>query len=210
MNNRTLKIYDTTLRDGSQSLDINFTLEEKLKLVKELDNFGMNYIEAGWPRAGSLDEEVYAKASKIRLRHAKLAAFGSTKRKGIKVSEDPLIDALIKSKAHAATIFGKTWIDHVTNQLRITPGENLELIFQTVSYLKNNRKHRFREVIYDPEHFFDGYKSDPDYALQTVKYAILGGADIIVPCDTNGGCLTWEIGEIMTDLMKYLQKMLGQ
>jgi 2-isopropylmalate synthase len=206
MNKQALRIYDTTLRDGSQALDINFTVDEKVQLIKELDDFGMNYIEAGWPRAGSLDETVFRKASKLKLKNAKLAAFGATKKHGVKVAEDPLINALIESKAQVVTIFGKTWIAHVTYQLKTTPEENLQLIFQTVSYLKNNELHKFEEVIYDAEHFFDGYKSDPDYALKTVKYAILGGADIIVPCDTNGGSLPWEIGEIIGDLKRYVEK----
>lgn len=204
MKEQALKIYDTTLRDGSQALDINFTVDEKIQLIKELDEFGMNYIEAGWPRTGSLDDEVYRRASKLKLKNAKIAAFGATKKHGIKVAEDPLIKALIESKAQVVTIFGKTWIAHVTYQLKTTPEENLQLIFQTVSYLKNNSIHTFEEVIYDAEHFFDGYKSDPDYALKTVKYALLGGADIIVPCDTNGGSLPWEIGEIIQDLKKYI------
>ena len=206
MKAQPLKIYDTTLRDGSQALDINFTVEEKLKLIREIDHFGIDYIEAGWPRAGSLDEEVFEKASRMRLRHAKIAAFGSTKRRGTEVSKDPLIKALIDSKAPVVTVFGKTWIDHVTYQLKVTPEENLKLIFQTMSYLKSNKRHKFEEVIYDAEHFFDGYKSDPDYALKTVKHAILGGADVIVPCETNGGALPWEVREILTDLMNYLAK----
>ncbi len=203
MKKTELKIYDTTLRDGSQSSDINFTLEEKLLLIKEFDKFGFDYIEAGWPRPDSLDEKLFQQAAKLNLKHAKLVAFSSTKKVRTKPEEDVLLKALVKSKVKVATIFGKTWLHHITYQLKATPDENLKTIRDTISYLKNNRINKMEEVIYDAEHFFDGYKDDRHYALKTLKAAILAGADTIVLCDTNGGTLYYEIGEIIRKVREF-------
>jgi 2-isopropylmalate synthase len=200
----TIKLYDTTLRDGSQASDINFTLEEKLALVGEFDRFGLDYIEAGWPRPRSADAALYAQAAKLELAHAKLAAFASTKKARTAVEDDPIVRALVESGAPVATIFGKTWIHHVTYQLKATPEENLGMIGQTIEYLKNNPTRKLDEVIYDAEHFFDGYKDDADYALEALKTAALAGADVIVLCDTNGGTLFWEIGEIVRRVRDFL------
>ena len=205
MSTRTIKLYDTTLRDGSQASDINFTLEEKLALIGEFDRFGFDYIEAGWPRPGSVDAELFAQASEMSLAHAKLAAFSSTKKARSAVDEDPIIKALIESGAPVATVFGKTWIHHVTYQLKATPDENLGMIRETVRYLKDNPVRAFDEVIYDAEHFFDGYKDDADYALETLKTAALAGADALVLCDTNGGTLYSEIGEIVRQVRAFLE-----
>ena len=199
-----LKLYDTTLRDGSQASDINFTLEEKLALIEVFDRFGFDYIEAGWPRPGSVDEELFARASKMPLTNAKLAAFSSTKKARTPVEEDPILQALIASGAPVATVFGKTWIHHVTYQLKATPKQNLGMIAQTVEYLKNNPTRSFGEVIYDAEHFFDGYKDDADYALATLRTAALAGADALVLCDTNGGSLHYELGEIVRRVREFL------
>jgi 2-isopropylmalate synthase len=200
----TIKLYDTTLRDGSQASDINFTLEEKLALVGEFDRFGLDYIEAGWPRPRSADAALYAQAAKLELAHAKLAAFASTKKARTAVEDDPIVRALVESGAPVATIFGKTWIHHVTYQLKATPEENLGMIAGTIRYLKDNPSKNFDEVIYDAEHFFDGYKDDADYALEALKTAALAGADVIVLCDTNGGTLFWEIGEIVRRVRDFL------
>jgi 2-isopropylmalate synthase len=200
----TIKLYDTTLRDGSQASDINFTLEEKLALVGEFDRFGLDYIEAGWPRPRSADAALYAQAAKLELAHAKLAAFASTKKARTAVEDDPIVRALVESGAPVATIFGKTWIHHVTYQLKATPEENLGMIADTIRYLKDNPSRNFDEVIYDAEHFFDGYKDDADYALEALKTAALAGADVIVLCDTNGGTLFWEIGEIVRRVRDFL------
>jgi len=202
---KRIKIYETTLRDGGQSPDINFTLVEKLDLIRAFDEFGLDYIEAGWPRPNTLDEELYRKVSRMKLKHAKVAAFGSTRRIRKKVEEDLLVEALIRSKAPVVTIFGKSWLLHVKLQLRASPEQNLRAIYDTVHYLKHNRMHKAEEVIFDAEHFFDGYKDNREYALETLKQAALAGADVVVPCDTNGGCLYYEIEEIMADTKRFLE-----
>jgi len=205
MKEQRIKLYDTTLRDGSQSSDINFTLGEKLDLLREFDDFGFDYIEGGWPRPKSVDEEFFREASKIELKNSKLTAFGSTKKIKGKVEEDVVLGSLLESGVQTATIFGKTWLHHVSNQLRATPEQNLEVIDVTLRYLRDNPINPMKEVIYDAEHFFDGYKDDPDYALQTVHQAILAGADVIVLCDTNGGCLHYEVGEIIRRVKESLE-----
>jgi len=204
MKQQPIKLYDTTLRDGSQSSDINFTLGEKLDLLSEFDDFGFDYIEGGWPRPNSVDEEFFREASKVRLGKSKLVAFGSTKKIRGKVEDDVVLRSLLESGVQTAAIFGKTWLHHVSNQLRATPKQNLEAIDETLRYLRDNRINPMKEVIYDAEHFFDGYKDDPDYALRTVKQAILAGADAIVLCDTNGGCLHYDVGEIVRRVKEFL------
>jgi 2-isopropylmalate synthase len=200
-----VKLYDTTLRDGSQSSDINFTLGEKLDLLREFDDFGFNYIEGGWPRPRSIDEEFFREAAKIKLKNSKLTAFGSTKKIKGKPEDDVILRSLIESGVQTATIFGKTWLSHVSNQLRATPEQNLETIDMTIRYLRDNRINPMQEVIYDAEHFFDGYKDDPAYALRTVKQAVLAGADIVVLCDTNGGCVHYEVGEIVRRVKEFME-----
>lgn len=199
-----IKLYDTTLRDGSQSSDINFTLGEKLDLLREFDEFGFDYIEGGWPRPNSIDETFFRKASKIELKNSKLAAFGSTKKIRGKVEDDVVLRSLVESGVKTVTVFGKTWLHHVSNQLKATPAENLEAIDETIRYLRDNPINPMEEVIYDPEHFFDGYKDDAEYALQTIKQAILAGADAIVLCETNGGCLHYEVGKIVRRVKEFM------
>jgi len=205
MSTSRIKLYDTTLRDGSQASDINFTLEEKLALIEAFDRFGFDYIEAGWPRPGSADEELFARASTMTLQHARLAAFSSTKKARSKVAEDPILRALIESGAPVATVFGKTWIHHVTYQLKATPDENLGMIRETIEYLRDNPMRPFEEVVYDAEHFFDGYKDDSEYALATLKAAALAGASVLVLCDTNGGTLYNEVGDIVWWVLEFLK-----
>jgi len=205
MEQQEIKLYDTTLRDGSQSSDINFTLGEKLDLLGEFDDFGFDYIEGGWPRPNSVDEAFYREASKIVLKNSKLTAFGSTKKIRGKVEDDVVLRSLLESGVQTATIFGKTWLHHVSNQLKATPEENLEAIDVTLRYLRDNPINPIKEIIYDPEHFFDGYKDDPEYALQTVKQAILAGADVIALCETNGGCLHYEVGDIVRKVREFLE-----
>ncbi|WP_461829664.1 citramalate synthase [Aquifex sp.] len=185
-------IYDTTLRDGSQMEGVNFSLEDKLRIAQKLDEFGIHYIEGGWPYANPKDNLFFQKAKKLSFQNAKLVAFGSTRRPNKKVSEDPQVEALIKAETPAVTIFGKSWDLHVTEALKTTLEENLDMIYETVEYLKKN----VDEVIFDAEHFFDGYKANPEYALQVLEAAVKGGADWIVLCDTNGGTLPHEIYEI--------------
>ncbi len=197
-----VKIYDTTLRDGCQSADVDMSLADKLEVLTLLDDFGVDYIEAGWPRPGSDDEELFRRLQGYKRRHAKIAAFGSTRKIKNRVDEDPLIQTLIESRADAATIFGKTWLHHVEQQLRATPEENLDAIADTVRWLKKNPVHSFPEVVYDAEHFFDGFKSDYAYAVETLRRARDAGADVLVLCDTNGGTIYWEIEEIVSKVRR--------
>jgi 2-isopropylmalate synthase len=205
MKKHPIKLYDTTLRDGSQSSDINFTVGEKLDLLREFDDFGFDYIEGGWPRPRSVDETFFQEASKIKLKNSRLVAFGSTKKIKGKPEEDAVLRSLLESGVRTATVFGKTWLHHVSNQLKATPEQNLEAIEATLHYLRDNPINPMEEVIYDAEHFFDGFKDDPDYALLTIKRAALAGADAIVLCETNGGCLHYEVGEIVRRAKEFLE-----
>jgi 2-isopropylmalate synthase len=195
-------LYDTTLRDGSQGENINFTAEDKLKIAKKLDEFGMHYIEGGWPGSNPKDTIFFEEAKKIDFKNSKLTAFGATRRSGISVEEDPSIQAILKSGAPAVTLFGKTWDLHVEKIMSNTLEENLKMIKESVSYFKENG----REIIYDAEHFFDGYKDNRDYALETLAAAYEGGAKFLVLCDTNGGTMPHEVGEIMEDLNDFFNK----
>jgi 2-isopropylmalate synthase len=196
-----IKIYDTTLRDGTQSKDINLTVRDKLEFVKVLDNFGIDYIELGWPGSNPKDMECFLKASDIKLKNAKIVAFGATRKKGIKADEDENLKAIIKSKAPIATIFGKSWIEHVEKQLGITSEENLEIIYDSILFLKNNNL----EVFYDAEHFFDGFKNNKEYSLKCLKIAAEANVDCIILCDTNGGCLPTEILNIVKEVKEFFK-----
>lgn len=184
-------IYDTTLRDGTQAEEINLQLMDKIAITHKLDELGMDFIEAGWPGSNPKDEEFFQQARNIKLSHARIAAFGSTRRKGIKAADDPQILALIKA-SEVVTIFGKSWHLHVREALRTSLEENLEMIHDSVSFLKANAD----IVFYDAEHFFDGYKDNPEYALKTLEAAYQGGAQCLILCDTNGGTLPSEIKAI--------------
>jgi 2-isopropylmalate synthase len=199
---RSMQIYDTTLRDGTQSKDINLTVKDKLSIVELLDSAGIDYIELGWPGSNPKDMETFLKASALKLKHSKISAFCSTRRKDITADQDPNLNAAIISKAKIACIFGKTWLNHITNQLKTTPKENLTAIKDSISYLK---KH-MQEVFYDAEHFFDGYKDNSKYALECIRVASESGADVIVLCDTNGGCLPDEIKKIVKEVRSFLPK----
>jgi 2-isopropylmalate synthase len=190
---RKIEIYDTTLRDGSQSEDISFSVEDKLRIVEKLDDLGLHFIEGGWPGSNPRDVEFFEKAKKLKLKNAELAAFGSTHHASQKASNDPNIKALLKAGTPVITIFGKSWDFHVSHALRISRAANLDLISNSVAYLKK----RVSKVLFDAEHFFDGYKANPEYALKTLQAAVDGGADRLVLCDTNGGMLPYEVGEIM-------------
>ena len=178
-------IYDTTLRDGTQGEGVQFSVDDKLRLLRELDAFGIDYIEGGWPGANPRDLAFFAQAKHVPLQHARLTAFGSTRRPQNPPEEDQILNHLLAAGTPAVAIFGKSWLLHVLEVLRISPEENLRLIEDSVAYLKAHG----REVIYDAEHFFDGFAEDPEYALATLKSAARGGADWIVLCDTNGGTL---------------------
>ena len=187
-----VEIYDTTLRDGSQGEGINFSVADKLRIAEKLDAFGVHYIEGGWPGSNPKDIEFYAQARRRKFKNARLAAFGSTRKKGVPVESDDQVRLLLEAETPVVTIFGKTSMLHVKEVLRCTPDENLAMIGDTVRFLKDHDKF----VIYDAEHCFDGYKLDPEYALATWQAAEKAGADFIVLCDTNGGCLPDEIAAI--------------
>ena len=201
---KQLILFDSTLRDGTQGEGVSLSCDDKLRIARRLDEFGMDYIEGGWPGSNPKDMEFFDRAHKeLKLSHARVAAFGSTVRADTQPQDDPQVQLLIQANTPVITIFGKTWDLHVREVLRTSMEENLRMIRDTVAYLKSFDK----EVIYDAEHFFDGYKADPEYALETLRAAIMGGADSIVLCDTNGGCLPWEVGEAVDAVRR---EVLGQ
>ena len=185
-------IYDTTLRDGTQGEGFFLSGLDKVRLAKRLDDFGIDYIEGGWPGSNPKDIEFFKEAKNISWKRSKIVAFGSTRRVGIKVSEDPQVALLLEANTPAVTIYGKTWDLHVTEVLRTTIEENQAMIFDTVQYLKEAG----REVFFDAEHFFDGYKASPQHALQCIRKAAEAGANAVILCDTNGGTLPSEVTEI--------------
>jgi 2-isopropylmalate synthase len=197
--------YDTTLRDGTQGEEVSFSAEDKIKIAKRLDAFGIDYIEGGWPGSNPKDMEFFEKAREIKFSHAKIAAFGSTRRAKNKVEDDANIKALLDAQTPVVTIFGKTWILHVKEALQITEEENLEIISDSVAFLKKNGK----EVVYDAEHFFDGFKGDKPYAIKTLQAAQSAGADVIVLCDTNGGTMPWEVSQIVDEITPFIKVQLG-
>jgi 2-isopropylmalate synthase len=193
-----IQLYDTTLRDGTQGEGVSLSCDDKLRIARRLDEFGMAYIEGGWPGSNPKDMEFFARAQQeLHLQQAKIAAFGSTCRADVDPADDPQIRLLIEANTPVVTIFGKSWDLHVTEVLRTRLEENLRMVRESVRYLKSHNK----EVVYDAEHFFDGYRANPEYALATLKAAILGGATTIVLCDTNGGSLPWQIGEAVDAVM---------
>src|SRR5476649_2905917 len=196
--NSVLKIYDTTLRDGTQGEGISFSVTDKLRIAEKLDQFGVDYIEGGFPGSNPRDITFFAEAKKLKLKHAKLAAFGSTRRAGVKPADDAQLRTLLDSEMPVLTIVGKTWTLHVTEIIKTTLEENLAMIEDSTRHLVAQG----REVIYDAEHFFDGYKSDPDYALRTLAAAMRGGAANLTLCDTNGGTLVDEFKEIVARAVK--------
>lgn len=203
--NAKIEIYDTTLRDGSQGEGINFSVADKLRLAERLDAFGIHYIEGGWPGSNPKDVEFFEQAKRKNFKNSKLAAFGSTRRKDTKADKDSQVRLLIDAETPVVTIFGKTWLLHVKEVLNTSAEENLEMIADTIRFLKANKKF----VIYDAEHAFDGFKDDPDYAMATWLAAEKAGADIITLCDTNGGCLTTEVARIVQAAGQKLSARIG-
>jgi 2-isopropylmalate synthase len=187
-----IEIYDTTLRDGSQGEGVAFSVADKLRIAERLDAFGVHYIEGGWPGSNPKDIEFFEQARRRTFRHARLAAFGSTRRKNVAVDQDDQVRLLVDAATPVVAIFGKTWLLHVRDVLQTTPEENLAMIGDTVRHLKEHGK----VVIYDAEHAFDGSKEDRAYALATWQAAARAGADVVVLCDTNGGSLPSEIVEL--------------
>jgi len=188
-----IEIYDTTLRDGSQGEGINFSLQDKLLITRRLDELGVDYIEGGYPLSNPKDFEYFQEVRKLKLHHAKIAAFGMTRRKNCDPATDVCLKALVDSMAAVITIVGKTWDMHVTEVLGTTLDENLRMIEDSVRHCKSQS--HVDEVLYDAEHFFDGYKANPQYALKTLKAALDGGAKTLILCDTNGGTLPEDIAE---------------
>ncbi|MFM8708699.1 MAG: citramalate synthase, partial [Planctomycetia bacterium] len=193
---RTIEIYDTTLRDGSQGEGVNFSLEDKLAITRRLDEAGVDYIEGGYPLSNPKDAQYFARARELDLRHARICAFGMTRRRGMTAAEDPGMKALLDAGTSVVTIVGKTSAFHVTEVLGVSREENLAMIADTVRFLSESG----REVFYDAEHFFDGWKLDPAYALETIATAARAGATRIVLCDTNGGTLPHEIERIVSEI----------
>jgi len=201
----SVTIFDTTLRDGTQGEGISLSVEDKLKIARKLDQLGVHYIEGGWPGSNSKDIEFFRRASELNLSHAKITAFGSTRRKNSSAEQDPNLNRLVESGVSVATIFGKSWDFHVTTAIQTTLEENLNMIYDSVKFLKS----KGLEVIYDAEHFFDGYKHNPDYALETIRKAEEAGADWIVLCDTNGGSMPNEVSEIVKRVCSIISKPVG-
>lgn len=194
-----IAIYDTSLRDGMQSERVNFSVQDKIKIARKLDEFGVAYIEGGWPGATQIDTDFFAHARDIEFKNAKLAAFGSTRRAKYAACDDPLILKLVESGAPVVTVFGKSWGLHVTDVFRVPLEQNLEMIYDTVQFLVSQG----REVIFDAEHFFDGYKSDSAYALECLKRAEEAGASCVSLCETNGGALPSEVYEMTAAAVKH-------
>lgn len=188
---KLIQIYDTTLRDGTQREGLSLTANDKLRIAQLLDDLGVAYIEGGWPGSNPKDVEFFERAKSLPLKHARIAAFGSTMRVGAQPEDDANLLALLEAETPVCTVVGKTWTLHVEHVLRTTAQENLRLIRESLGYLKA----RGRQVIYDAEHFFDGLRANPEYALATLNAALEGGADSITLCDTNGGSLPWQIAE---------------
>ena len=200
---KKIYIYDTTLRDGTQGEEIAFTVEDKLRVASALDEIGVSYIEGGWPGSNPRDMEFFERGRRLKLKKARLAAFGSTRHP--KKTAGVYYRDLVRAETPVITIFGKSWLLHVKRALRVSKQQNLDLIGGSVRYLKKHTD----EVVYDAEHFFDGYNDDPDYALQTLKAAQQGGADWIVLCDTNGGTLPYQLAPIFEVVRETIGVPLG-
>ncbi len=197
--------YDSTLRDGAQAQGVSFTVEDKLKIVVRLDALGISYIEAGNPGSNPKDLVFFERVSALKLKHAKIIAFGSTRKPGISPQADNNLQSLLLAKTKAVAIFGKSWDYQVTDILRTSLAENLNMIADTVAYLKQQGK----EVVFDAEHFYDGYKANPDYAMQTLRAAADAGADVLCLCDTNGGTFPDEVFEITKKIVETVNCKVG-
>ena len=200
-----ITLYDTTMRDGTQGEQVNLSAEDKFRIVKKLDDFGIPYVEGGWPGSNPKDVRFFEMARVADFKKTRITAFGSTHRPGISPHEDDNIRALLETEMETVTIFGKSWDLHATEILGVSLKENLRMIKETVTYLKSEG----RKVIYDAEHFFDGHQANPSYAMETLKAAQEGGADTIVLCDTNGGGMPREIAEIVVDVVARLGVPIG-
>jgi len=202
---KDVTLYDTTLRDGSQGEEISFTVEDKLRISEKLDELGIDYIEAGWPGSNPKDLEFFQKAPSLKLKHAKVTAFGATRHPSKSAAKDENLKALLEAETPVVTIFGKSWDLHVSDALKVSPAQNLELITDSLEFLKK----RVAEVIYDAEHFFDGFLKNPEYAMKTLQAAREGGADLIVLCDTNGGTLPDDVEKIFRQVTRIMPGSYG-
>jgi 2-isopropylmalate synthase len=200
-----VKIFDTTLRDGQQGKGISFTVEDKLKIAKLLDENGVSYIEGGWPGASPKVEAFFEEIKNVKLKNAKMVAFGSTRRASNSAEDDVFLNKIVQSGAPVACIFGKSWDLHVHEALKISLEENLDVIESSIAFLKKSGL----EVFFDAEHFFDGYKRNPEYAVKCLQAAEAGGAEVLVLCDTNGGTLPFEVSEILEKIKPQLKTSLG-
>jgi 2-isopropylmalate synthase len=197
-----IEIYDTTLRDGTQREGISLSCDDKLRIAQRLDELGVALIEGGWPGSNPKDAEFFERARNMEWVNAQIAAFGSTRHALSAPEEDANLQALLDAETEVCTVVGKTWTLHVEDVLRTNLDENLRMIEDSLAYLRA----RGRRVIYDAEHFFDGYRADPEYALETLKAAVRGGADTVVLCDTNGGSLPWQIDSTFTDVVRIMDR----
>ncbi|RJX22155.1 MAG: citramalate synthase [Ammonifex sp.] len=191
---RAVQVYDTTLRDGAQTEGISFSADDKLKITQKLDWMGVHYVEGGYPGSNPKDMEYFERLRELSLETAQVTAFGSTRKKNVRPADDENLAVILKSGVQIATLVGKSWDFHVTRALDTTLAENLSMIRESVTYLKEQGL----EVIYDAEHFFDGYRANPDYALATLEAAVAGGASVLALCDTNGGVLPWDLGPVVS------------
>ncbi len=200
-----IDIYDTTLRDGAQGPGVAFSVQDKLQLLEQLDAFGIDYVEGGFPLANEKEREFFEGARRLPLKQARLAAFGSTRKAGAQAQADKWLQALLEAETEVVTLVGKAWTLHVADVLRTTLDENLRMIHDSVAFMKQQG----REVVFDSEHFFGGYRADREYALKTLKVAHEAGADVLVLCDTNGGSLPGQIAEAMDAVANALPAKLG-
>jgi 2-isopropylmalate synthase len=200
-----VQLYDTTLRDGAQQEGISFTVDDKIKIARKLDELGIDYIEGGWPGSNPKDAEFFERTRNLKLDHATVVAFGSTRRPGSKAEDDANIKALLAAGTKVVTLVGKSWDRQVIDVLETTPEENVAMIADSIRYLKSKGV----TVFFDAEHFFDGYKGNADYAVKTLQAAAEAGADCLVLCDTNGGTLPQEIVGIIIDVRKTIITPLG-
>ena len=205
MKNKKIQVFDTTLRDGTQAEKISLSAEDKIHIAQRLDQMGFDYIEGGWPGSNPKDMKFFDKAKYMEFENSKICAFGSTRHAKNEVQDDPNIQALLAAETPAVSIFGKSWTLHVEKALKVSPRDNLEMIRDSIKYMRDNNK----EVIYDAEHFFDGYIDSPEYALETLKVAAEAGANMIVLCDTNGGTLPGKLREIIDEVMIRIQAPIG-
>ncbi|MEO0011976.1 MAG: hypothetical protein RLZZ535_365 [Cyanobacteriota bacterium] len=201
-----IQVYDTTLRDGSQGEGISLSLDDKLKIARQLDRLGVPFIEGGWPGANPKDVQFFWQLKEEPLQNSEIVAFCSTRRPNIAVAEDQMLQAILAAGTHWVTIFGKSWDLHVVETLKTSLSENLAMISETIEYLRSQG----RRVIYDAEHWFDGYKQNPEYAVSTLQTALAAGAEWLALCDTNGGTLPHEVTQIVTEVIEAIPEIQGK